>query len=182
MSWSEGKLQPSLERLVTVLYINHEPPEAGAARIRSLMPEGFLKVVQRIEDFLAYTGWHQLEVSEPFTLETEREVQLLNKIGNITYHVFTEEKIPNNEALAELLWTTAKKSKYRKTEYRDLLKRMKKKGPPKTLSEFTDEEYQKIFELDVEYIEHNAPLCIAYTFGEYIDHNTPLCFAYTFGQ
>lgn len=166
MSWPKGKLLPSSVRLVTVLYINHDPPEPEAERIRSLMPEDFLKVVKRIGDFIGYTGrCHQLEVSEPFTLETEREIQLLNKIGNITYHVFTEEKIPNNEALAKLLWAAAKKSKHRKTEYCELLKRMKK-NPPKSLSEFTDEEYEKIFELELEYLSRNVPLIIAQEFGQ----------------
>lgn len=147
MFYEEKKWQPSSERLVPVVFIDRNAPAPELMRTRAVMPERFLEVVKRINELNAYTdGWQKLEIFEPFTLETEREVQVLD-IFDRTYHVFTEENIPNNVELAKCLWTLVKKSKYRKTEYRELWKRMKKK-PPKSLSVCTDEEFEKILDLE----------------------------------
>lgn len=159
----EKKWQPSSERLVPVLYIDKNAPDRELVKTRTIIPERFLKVVKRIKDLNAYTdGWQGLEIFEPFTLQTEREGQFLDMFEH-TYHVFTEEQIPNNEDFAKCLWAVAKKSKHRKTEYCELLKRMKK--PPKSLSEFTDEEYQKILDLDEKYIGHTIWSNIPVLFG-----------------
>lgn len=153
------------EPLALVVYINRHDSYTPTLKVRCIMPERFLGIVERIERLISLddSEYYELKVGETFTLETERETEILDTFGGIGKKVFSEEDIPNNTDLTQFLWKTISRSTHRRAVYRDIVQRLK--SEPTSLSQFTEEEFKNILKYKRKTIEKKVWEIIFLKFG-----------------